>query len=62
MMSSSTVGMPDMAAKMGQMAQQQFIALQASKGSPQQQISKQQDGDGDHGSEPNKGLHVNTLG
>lgn len=62
MMSTSTIGMPDMAAKMGQLAQQQFIALQASKGSPQQQLSKSQDSAGFHGAEPNKGLHVNTIG
>lgn len=59
-----TDGIPSaMGARMSQLAQEQFIAIQATQNTTQKsQISGLKDGDGDHGIEPNKGVHIDTRG
>ncbi len=45
-----------------QWIQQQMHVSQGQQGQQGGQTSKISDGDGDHGIEPSKGQHVNTLG
>lgn len=45
-----------------QWIQQQMHVSQGQQGQQGGQTSKTSDGDGDHGIEPSKGQHINTLG